>query len=102
MNRRERPRITEGFVRAGSVTEVVLKRYGITPENMAIFGSIWDKELGKLSRRIELLGRKGGCLIARASEPVYGHELILRKREIIKKINGHFGRKVIDDIRVVR
>jgi len=93
---------SKGFVRANTVVSKLLAKYGINTDTYAIFESIWDKELGKLARRIELVGRQRDTLLVKVDNPAYMQELKLRKKEIIEKINGHFGKAVIDNIKITR
>lgn len=82
--------------------ESLLKKYDLTPDTYAIFDKIWDKELGRLSKRIKLVGKKDRCLLVQVDNPVYMQELRVRKKEFVDKINGHFGKKVIDNIKTMR
>ena len=82
----------------GVILDKVLKKYGINEESMALF-DIWEKELGPLAKKIKLAGKKGATLYVEIENPAYRQELKYRKKDIITKLNGHFGKKVIDDIK---
>lgn len=97
-----RPRQTKGFVQAKDIVDNLLKKYGLTSDTYAIFNNIWDKELGKLSKKIKLIGKKDGCLLVQVDNPVYMQELRVRKKEFVNKINGHFGKKIVDNIKIMR
>ena len=89
------------FAKAGDIVKGVLEQYGINRESLAIF-NVWEKELGHLAKNIRLTGKKNGCLLVDVDKPAYMQELRYRKKEFIDKINGHFGKKVVDDIKINR
>jgi len=91
----------EGLVKAKDVIEELLKKYDLTPDSYAVF-EIWNKELGALAKKVKLAGKDKGCLLVKVDNPVYLQEIKVRKKEFIDKINGHFGKKVVDDIKVIR
>ena len=95
-------RKSKGFIPAKFIVEDLLKKYGLTADTYAIFYKIWDKELGRLSKKIKLVGKRDRCLLVQVDNPVYMQELRVRKKEFVDKINGHFGKKVVDNIKIIR
>ena len=64
-----------------------------------IIGSWEDivgQQIAKVATAERVVGKK---LFVRVSSSTWRHELHLRKKEIIYKINRHIGEKVIEDIR---
>ena len=82
------------------IVGAVLKKYGMDTDTYALF-EIWEKELGKLAKKIVLVGKKDRCLLVEVMNPVYRQELKYRKKEFVEKINDHFQKKIFDDIKVV-
>ena len=89
------------FSQVNEFIDVVKKQLGINDEALAII-KIWDNELGSLAQKAKLVGVKDGVLLVEAAASAYVHEITLRRREIIKKINQHFGvnAKVVKKIKV--
>ena len=54
-----------------------------------------------MSQKMKLVGKKGKSLIVEVQNPTYRQELRFRKNELINKINDHFGKKVINEIKTV-
>lgn len=88
------------FTKSSEIIDALLKKYGITAENYSLF-AIWEKETGKMSQKMKLVGRKGKSLIVEVQNPTYRQELRFRKNELINKINDHFGKKIINGIETV-
>jgi hypothetical protein len=61
----------------------------------------WEHEAGALLQGAELIGIQKGKLIVAVANSVYFQELMLRKRDLIKKINQYTGgEKVVKDIKL--
>ena len=88
------------FTKSSEIINALLKKYGITEENYSLF-VIWEKETGKMSQKMKLVGKKGKSLIVEVQNPTYRQELRFRKNELINKINDHFGKKIINEIKTV-
>ncbi|OGS28247.1 MAG: hypothetical protein A2297_10130 [Elusimicrobia bacterium RIFOXYB2_FULL_48_7] len=88
------------FTPASEVVKKLLESYGIREENYSIY-DIWNKELGKLSKKIRMMGVKGTTIMVEADHAAYKQEVRIRKKEFLKKINGHFGRIVVEDIKII-
>lgn len=76
------------------------KRLGLDEKIAAVF-KIWDRELGALAKHLKVAGIQNGMLVVEAGSSAHMQEGMLRRREIIKKINQHFpGEKVIKTIKI--
>ncbi len=80
---------------------VVKRQLGLDDETLAII-KIWDKELGPLAKKVQLVGVKSGVLLVEAAASAYIQEVTMRRNEILKKINQNFGpnAKVVKQIKV--
>lgn len=76
----------------------LLQRLGITADNYAIF-EIWEKEVGFLARACKNIYIHNKILYIEVESPVHIQELVLRKNEVLKKINNHFPETVVRDMR---
>lgn len=72
--------------------ELLQSRLGID-ERLFSVQKIWDKELHNLSGYTEITGIRKGALIVEVASNAVLNELTLRKRELLNKINQHFGKK---------
>lgn len=80
------------------MVKVVLKSLGFDPNSYAVF-EIWDRLLGREAERARAVGLKGSDLCVEVDSSARLHDLTLRKRQLLKKLNGHFGpRAFISDI----
>lgn len=79
---------------------VALKKYlGLEEEFPAII-MIWEKEIGGLSKHAKISGIKKGLLFVDVSSSAHMQELAARKRDVIARINQHFGgKKVVKNIK---
>jgi len=68
----------------------ILQRLNFDPALYAVF-EIWDRVLGPQSTRARAVGLKSGRLLVEVDSHARLHDLTLRKRGLLKKINGHFG-----------
>lgn len=89
------------FIPAKEIVKSLLGRYGISQEDYCLY-DIWEKELGKLAKKIKMVGKKNKSLLVKIDNPSYSQELRFRKKEFIKKINGHFGEEVVNEIKKVK
>jgi hypothetical protein len=94
------PRSPRGPVSAQRLFEGLLKNVGFNPGHFAVF-EIWDNLLGREASRARAVGLQGGTLHVEAASPAHVHDLTLRKKTLLKKLNQHFGgRAVISDIMI--
>jgi len=89
------------FIVIRNIVKDVLINYGLDSDTYSLL-VISEKEFGKLVKNIQIIGKKGQNLLVKVNNSIYKQELLARKTEIINKINGHFGKKIINDIKVVR
>jgi|YNPNPStandDraft_1061719.scaffolds.fasta_scaffold65274_1 hypothetical protein len=89
------------FIDIRNIVKDVLINYGLDSDTYSLL-VISEKEFGKLVKNIQIIGKKGQNLLVKVNNSIYKQELLARKTEIINKINGHFGKKIINDIKVVR
>jgi predicted nucleic acid-binding Zn ribbon protein len=78
----------------------LLAGLGVTSDTYAPF-NVWEKEAGNLAAICREPAIKGTVLYVTVQSPVYAQELVLRKRELLRKINGHFTKKMLSDIRCI-
>ncbi|MFH0807176.1 MAG: DUF721 domain-containing protein [Elusimicrobiota bacterium] len=88
------------FTPAREIVKKLLESYGIKEENYALY-DIWNKELGKLSKKIRMIGISGDTILVQTDHPAYKQEVRIRKKEFIKKINGHFGHEMVKEIKFI-
>jgi len=63
---------------------------------------VWSKVVGEtIAKNSSPEEVKHGKLIVKVSTPVWRNELILRKKEILEKLNKALGKKVIKDIKLL-
>jgi hypothetical protein len=89
------------FSQANEFMNVVKKQLGLDDETLAVI-KIWEKELGALAKKAQLVGVKSGALMVEVEASAYLQEITLRRSEILHKINQHFGpnAKVVKQIKV--
>ena len=62
----------------------------------------WPNAVGKkIAEHTTVEDVEHGVLIVSATSSIWAQELQLRKKEILSKLNGSLGKKVINDIRFV-
>ncbi|MBC7186195.1 MAG: DUF721 domain-containing protein [Calditrichaeota bacterium] len=83
------------------VLDELLRNLGIerrVKEQMAI--ALWPKAVGERIARVSTPVRiRDGILFVRVTSSTWRNELVLHKREILKRVNETVGRAVIEDIR---
>ncbi len=86
------------LVDAQALFRGVLGRLGYRPERYAVF-DIWDRLLGAQASKAKAVGLKGRRLYVEVDSSARMHDITLRKRNLIQKLNQHFGtERVIFDI----
>lgn len=89
-----------GFTPAENIINGIRKQLGLDEKIFAVF-AIWERELGPLAKYLKIAGIKKGQLIVEAETNVHLQEAMFKRRDLIKKINQHFGgEKVVKSIRV--
>ena len=85
---------------SAGILEALKKQLGLEEEFPAII-MIWEKELGGLSKQAKVSGIKKGVLFVDVSSSAHMQELTARKRDVINRINQHFGgKKVVKNIKL--
>jgi predicted nucleic acid-binding Zn ribbon protein len=85
---------------SAGILEALKKQLGLEDEFPAVI-MIWEKEVGGLARHAKVSGIKKGVLIIDVSSSAHMQELTVRKRDIIKRINQHFGgKKIVKNIKL--
>ena len=74
---------------------------GIRVENLMILNYVWKNEMKEFSSYCTIDSIDGRTLVLKVDNSVIKNELLIRKSEIIKKINKHFKTGFIKDIRFV-
>ncbi len=85
------------FTSSQEIITKLLSRLGLNEVNFALF-TIWEREVGTLSKDVTAVGVRHGRLIVDVGSPACFQELKLRKEKLLKALNGHFGKPVIKDI----
>ena len=89
-----------GLKSSNSIVNEVKKLLGLNEETGAVF-SIWEKELGRLAKSAVIAGIQKKTLLVEVESSAHFQELNLRRKELIRKINGHFvNKKVINNIKI--
>ena len=75
-------------------------RTGMSGDRMTILSSVWQRELGHLSRYWELTGIKQGTLFVKPRSAAAVQELHMRGAGIVRSLNKYFSRAWITCIKV--
>ena len=79
-------------VLACSLIEKLLKRLGYEPGRLAVF-EVWDRMMGQEARRFRAVGIKRDRLCVEVDSSAHMHELLLRRRNLMRKMSEYFGGK---------
>lgn len=102
MPRARKPRRpVSGLMPSGWIATKWMSRQRVMPDRMAVLDSVWEKEIGFLSRHWKLEGVQRGILFVKVRSGPAAQELKLRSAEIVKQINKHFSNPWITGIRQV-
>jgi predicted nucleic acid-binding Zn ribbon protein len=75
-----------------------LGRLGFDARHVAVF-DMWDRMLGRESEKAKAVGLKGQRLCVQVDSHARMHDLLLRKRTLLKQLNDYFGKDApISDI----
>ncbi|HAM34383.1 MAG TPA: hypothetical protein DEB40_08940 [Elusimicrobia bacterium] len=75
-------------------------RTGMSGDRMAILGTVWQKELGHLSRHLELVGFRNGFIYVKPRSAAAAQELQLSSAGMVKSLNKYFSRAWIKGIKI--
>ena len=91
------------MARLKSVLKSALEEAGIekaVAQNRALL--IWDKAVGKkISANTEAINVRHGVLTVQVSSPTWRQELLLKKGNILEKLNNYLEKETIKDIRFI-
>ncbi|MDR1941251.1 MAG: DUF721 domain-containing protein [Endomicrobium sp.] len=80
-----------------AVMETIKKQIGLDEDFFTVI-KVWDKEIG--AQNMELCGFKNGIIYAQTTFSASINDMLLRKKEIINKLNQYLGGKKIKNIKV--
>ena len=60
---------------------------------------IWDREMGRFAEHAQIVSVRDDFIIVNVDNSVFLQELVLRKKEILKKINLFLKKKPIKDMK---
>lgn len=86
------------LVHAKEVVPALLNQWGINETNFTVF-SIWEQSIGAMASYASAVGIRNGRLMVEVTSSVCFQELTLRKKELKRILNGHFGKTVVHDIK---
>lgn len=85
---------------SSEIIDILRNQLGLNEEFLTVL-SVWEKELGPLAKHAEIAGIKKGQIFVDVSSSVHMQEFIMRKKELMKKLNQYFGtKKVVKDIKL--
>ena len=85
---------------SAEIVELLKQQLGLNEDILTVL-KIWENELGPLAGHAKIAGFKKGQVFVDVSSSAHMQELIIRKKELMKKINQHFGaKKVIKDLKL--
>lgn len=75
------------FLKAKSVIEKIMLKYGISPQLYKLY-DIWEEIVGKkLAKKVQVCGVKNSNILVTVDTPAYHHYIKLHQKEILEKIN---------------
>jgi len=85
---------------SAEIVDLLKQQLGLNEDFLSVI-KIWENELGPLARHAVIAGFKKGQVFIDVSSSAHMQELILRKKDLIKKINQHFGStKIVKDLKL--
>ena len=78
------------FFSSDNIIKSVKTQIGLDEKTYTVF-KIWDDILGPLAKNARLTEIRRGQLIIDVASSSHFHELNIRKKELLKKINQYFG-----------
>jgi hypothetical protein len=74
-------------------------RAGMQMDKIAILSSVWEKELGHMSKQWTLAGVRRGVVFVKPRSSAAAQELHMRASEMARNLNKHFGRPWIKAVK---
>ncbi|MDR3113779.1 MAG: DUF721 domain-containing protein [Endomicrobium sp.] len=91
------PQRKSNLTSVSSIIETIKQELGLG-EDFFIIAKVWEKEIG--DQNAQLCGFKNGVLYAQTNYSAALNDIMLRKKEIIKKLNQYLGDKKIKNIKM--
>ncbi|MDR2426516.1 MAG: DUF721 domain-containing protein [Endomicrobium sp.] len=85
------------FTEVSKIIGVIKKDLGLD-EDFFVVAKVWEKELG--IEGIEISGYKNGIIYAETSSTAAINEIMIRKKEILKKLNQYLSGKKLKNIKM--
>ncbi|OEG69812.1 hypothetical protein ATZ36_07385 [Candidatus Endomicrobiellum trichonymphae] len=85
------------WTRSKEIISLLKSKLGLD-EDFFTVKKIWEKEVGTCG--VEIDGYRSGTIFAQTESSAANFELIVRKKEIIKKLNQYIGSSKIKNIKV--
>jgi hypothetical protein len=85
------------FTEVSEIMEALKKELGLD-EDFFTVSRIWDKELG--TEGVEISGYKNGVIYAQTDSSAAVNDILLRKKEILKRLNQYVGKAKIKNISI--
>ncbi|MDR1196618.1 MAG: DUF721 domain-containing protein [Endomicrobium sp.] len=85
------------FTEVSEIMEAVKKELGLDEDFFAVI-KVWEKELGISG--VEISGYKNGVIYAETDSSAAVNEIMIRKKEILKKLNQYLSSKKLKNINV--
>lgn len=89
-----------GFSTSNDLFAALRRQLGLTEDTFALM-QVFERVMGPMAGSVKLEAIQRTTLIVEVASSVHLQEMTLRKREIINKINQHFGgKRVVKDIKL--
>ena len=85
------------FTKVSEIMEAIKRELGLD-EDFFIIAKVWEKELG--IEGVEISGYKNNVIYAQTDSSAAVNEIMIRKKEILKKLNQYIGGKKLKNINV--
>jgi hypothetical protein len=80
-----------------AVIEALKKELGLD-ESFFVIAKVWENEIG--AQDVQISGFKDGTIYAQTQYNASQHDIMIRKKEIIKKLNQYTGSSKIKNIKI--
>lgn len=77
----------------------VTRKLGLTSE-LGMIDHAWSREIGRLKDHLQILAIDNGTLVLEARSHAAMQEMLLRRKELIRKMNNHFSSALLHNITV--
>lgn len=83
------------FTEVSEIMEAIKKELGLD-EDFFVISKVWEKEVG--IEGVEISGYKNGVIYAQTDSPAAINEIMMRKKDILKKLNQYLNSKKLKNI----